>query len=136
MLGQLADLNADDLAMRKKLAQLALRRKDFAAAAHWAQQALYIDVQDVETHRMLAEALVGRQEYVPAGDEYEVAVKLEPKNLSLQVSLADACLHAGRNERARELLHAVVAADKDFPEAAELLKQAEASHKPAEPPKP
>ena len=131
VLGKLAELNADDLAMRKKLAQLALRRNDFPSAAHWAQQALYIDVRDAETHRMLAEALVGRQEYPPACEEYEVAVELEPKTLSLQVALAEAWLHAERSDRAKELLRAVLAADKDFPRAAELLKQAEQPPQPA-----
>jgi tetratricopeptide (TPR) repeat protein len=125
VLARLADRDADDLPMRKKLAQLALRAKDFAAATHWAQQALYIDVQDVETHRMYAEALVGRKDYPAAVAEYETAVQLEPKTGSLQLALADACLRAGRKDRARELIKAILAEDATFPGAAELLKQVE-----------
>jgi Flp pilus assembly protein TadD len=125
VLARLADRDADDLPMRKKLAQLALRAKDFAAAAHWSKQALYIDVQDTETHRMLAEAFVGRQEYPAAVAEYDVAVQLEPKDRSLQLALADACLRAGRTERARVLIKAILAADATYPGAAELLKQVE-----------
>jgi Tfp pilus assembly protein PilF len=76
-LERLAALDPDDLVMRKKLAQLSLKQKDFAAAARWATESLYIDVQDAEAHRMLAEALAGRQEYAAAARERETAAKLE-----------------------------------------------------------
>jgi tetratricopeptide (TPR) repeat protein len=76
-LERLASLDADDLVMRKKLAQLSLKQKDFAAAARWAKESLYIDVQDAESHRMLAEALTGRQEYAAAATEREIAAKLD-----------------------------------------------------------
>jgi cellulose synthase operon protein C len=127
VLARLADRDADDLPMRKKLAQLALQAKDFAAATHWAKQALYIDVQDAETHRMFAEALVGQKDFPAAVAEYEAAVELEPKTHGLQLALADACLRAGRKDRARALLKAILADDATIPGAAELLKQVEES---------
>jgi tetratricopeptide (TPR) repeat protein len=80
VLERLADLDPDDLPMRKKLAQLSLAKKNFDAAVHWAKQCLYIDVQDVEAHRMLAEALSGRNEPAGSAEEREVASKLEKMN--------------------------------------------------------
>ncbi len=76
-LERLSALDPDDLVMRKKLAQMSLKKKDFAAATRWAKESLYIDVQDAEVHRMLAEALIGRQEYAEAAKERETAAKLE-----------------------------------------------------------
>ena len=127
VLARLAERDADDLPMRKKLAQLALSAKNFDAAVHWGEQALYIDVKDVETHRMLGEALVGQKQYPAAVAEYEIAVGLEPDTRSLQLALADACLRAGHKDRARTLVEAILKADPTFPGAAELLKQVERS---------
>ena len=76
-LERLAALDPDDLVMRKKLAQLSLKQKDLGAAARWATESLYIDVQDADAHRMLAEALAGRQEYAAAAKERETAAKLD-----------------------------------------------------------
>jgi predicted Zn-dependent protease len=125
VLARLADRDADDLPMRKKLAQLALRAKNFAAAAHWATQALYIDVKDVETHRMLGEALVGEKKFPEAVAEYEAAVRLEPTARGLQLALADACFRASRKDRARELVRAILKDDAAFPGAKELQEQME-----------
>jgi len=123
VLARLADRDPDDMAMRKKLAQLALARKDFPAAAHWANQALWIDVMDVETHRMFGEALAGKQDYPAAVEEYDIAAKLDPKTPSLRLALADACFRAGKKQRAGELIKAILAADPKYPGAAELQKQ-------------
>ena len=57
VLEQLAALDVDDLPIRKKLTELALTRGHHEQAAHWAREALHIDVMDVDVHRMLAEAL-------------------------------------------------------------------------------
>lgn len=125
VLAQLADGDPDNIVMRKKLAQIALKAKHFDAAEHWATEALYVDVQDADAHRMLAEALVGRKEYASAAPEYETAVELEPTSRAMQFELADAYLRAGQKDRARKLLHEILAAEPDFPGAAELLKEAE-----------
>ena len=93
---------------------------------HWAQQALYIDVQDVETHRMLAEALVGRKDYPAAVAEYEMAVQVGAKNPQPATG-AGRRLPASRQKAiAREnCIKAILAEDATFPGAAELLKQVE-----------
>jgi lipopolysaccharide biosynthesis regulator YciM len=123
VLEKLADLDPDDLAMRKKLAQLSLGQKNFESAVRWAKQSLYIDVQDVEAHRMLAEAFIGRKEYSAAVEELEVAVTLEPKTLSLRLALADAYIRAGQAEKGRGALKAILAADAKFPGAAAMLEK-------------
>ncbi len=128
VLEQLAAIEPDDVLIRKKLASLALASKDFAAAEHWAKQGLYVDVNDVDSHRMLAEGLAGRQEYAAAVEEYATAVKLEPLDLKLQLALADAQMHAGKSDAARKTLDELLKRQADFPGAADLLKQLD-SHK-------
>ena len=64
ILTRLANLDADDALVRKKLALIALNAQDFSAAAKWARQSLYIDVGDVEAHRALAGALMGSKEFL------------------------------------------------------------------------
>jgi tetratricopeptide (TPR) repeat protein len=123
VLVKLVELDPDDLPMRKKLAQLALAEKNYDSAACWAKQSLFIDVQDVDSHETLAEALLGRQEYAAAVEELEAAVKLEPKTLSLQLSLADAYVRAGQTEKGRGALNAILAVDANFPGAAEMLEK-------------
>ena len=56
-LTRLARAEPDDLPVRKKLATMALARRDYAAAADWLNQGLQIDVMDRDLHRMLRELL-------------------------------------------------------------------------------
>ena len=125
VLALLAGGEPDNIVMRKKLTQLAIESKHFEAAEHWANDSLYVDVQDADSHRMLAEALVGRKEYASAVSEYETAAELEPNSIETQFALADACLRAGRADRARKLLQEILAAEPNYPGATELLEQAE-----------
>ncbi len=76
VLAELAMRDSDDVTMRKKLAQLALADKDFAAAAEWSIQALRIDVMDSDAHAMLAAARFGMSDYQAAVDEYEMAIRI------------------------------------------------------------
>jgi Flp pilus assembly protein TadD len=55
-LESLALADPDDAVIRKKLAQMALDRSDFAAARRWATETIHCDVMDADAHRMLAEA--------------------------------------------------------------------------------
>jgi cellulose synthase operon protein C len=123
VLVRLVELDPDDLPIRKKLAQLALKEKNYDSAARWAKQSLFIDVQDVDSHEMLAEALVSRQEYAAAVEEFETAVNLEPGTLSLKLALADACSRAGQTEKGRGVLKAILSADANFPGATEMLEK-------------
>ena len=79
-LARLAKADADDLPVRKKLAQMALDRKDYPAAEDWARQAIEINVIDGDMHRVLAEALAARHNYPQAVEEAETAVELCPND--------------------------------------------------------
>jgi tetratricopeptide (TPR) repeat protein len=121
-LARLARADADDLPSRKKLAELALAREDYAAAADWANQALEIDVLDAEVHRLLASALTGRKQFVPAIEEFETAIELEPSHLPQRFALADACVQAKQAAKARQALDALLKWSPDYPGAAALLE--------------
>jgi tetratricopeptide (TPR) repeat protein len=125
ILAELANADADDLVMRKKLADLALKAHDDVAARKWATEALHIDVMDGDLHRMLAEASMARRDYPASVDEYEVAVKLEPKEPALRFALADACVQAKREARAREVLKQLLELSPEYPGAALLLESLE-----------
>ena len=122
VLAQLAALDADDLPIRKKLAQLALSAGDFATAARWGREALFIDVMDVDVHRLLGEARVGCQDLPQAVEEYEVAVKLDADNASLQLALAEVCLKTDNHNRARQALEKVLELEPGNARAAKILE--------------
>jgi tetratricopeptide (TPR) repeat protein len=79
-LARLAKADADDLPVRKKLAQMALDRKDYPAAEDWARQAMEINVVDGDVHRVLAEALAARHNNPQAVEEAATAVELCPND--------------------------------------------------------
>ena len=119
---RLARADADDVASRKKLAELALARRDDAAAADWANQALEINVMDAETHRMLGQALVGRRQYDRAIEEFETAIELDPSHPQQRLALADACVQAKQTGKARQVLEALLKMVPDYPGADVLLE--------------
>ncbi len=55
-----ADLDPDDLPMRRKLAKLAKNKGDLATAEKYARQGLEIDVLDRECQEVLIESLTGQ----------------------------------------------------------------------------
>jgi tetratricopeptide (TPR) repeat protein len=94
----LAMADADDLVIRKKLAQMALDESDFEAARRWAVDALHCDVEDAAGHRMLAAALEGLKLPAKAVEEYEVAVKLDPDEAESWAGLERAARAAGKDD--------------------------------------
>jgi len=94
----LAMADADDLPIRKKLAQMALDAGDFKEARRWAVDSLYCDVEDAAGHRMLAAALEGLKLPAKAVEEYEVAVKLDPDDSGAWAGLARAARAAGKTD--------------------------------------
>jgi len=121
-LERLAEVDADDLTVRKKLAQLALARKDFAAAADWANQCLQIDVLDAAMHALYARALHELENYGQAAREYQVALELTPENSGLLLPLAKSYAAGKQPEKARNALLRLFEAEPDNAEAAALLK--------------
>lgn len=95
----LADADADDLLVRKKLTQMALARSDFVAARRWAEECLFCNVQDVAAHRMMGEALLGLKQPAEAVEEYAAAVTLEADDPELWAGMLRSA-KAAMNEEA------------------------------------
>ena len=74
-LARYAEIEPDDLPSRKKLAELALERREAAVARRWATEALNIQVEDADVHRLLASALVDLNELDAAIEQFETAIE-------------------------------------------------------------
>ena len=72
-----AQIEPADLPSRKKLAELALERREAAVARRWATEALEIQVEDADAHRLLAAALVELNELDRAIEEFEAAIETQ-----------------------------------------------------------
>jgi Tfp pilus assembly protein PilF len=130
VLARLADADADDAPLRKKLAQLAWDRHDAEATAKWALQAIYIDVQDGDSHRLLALALTAKKDWSRAFEEYDAAVQLLPQDLQLRYTWAEAALAAGQPAQAKLVLDKLLVLEPQFPGAKELAARiAQAAHR-------
>ena len=121
-LAVLARAEANDLASRKELTRLALARRDFEAAADWANQALWIDVEDAEVHRAFAEALAAGHNETQAIEEFLTATELDPTAPAPRLGLAEAYVRAGRTDEARRVLEDLLRLAPDYPGADPLLK--------------
>jgi cellulose synthase operon protein C len=123
-LAMIAANDADDIAVRKVLAERHLAAGDAAAAEKWANECLYIDVYDPSVHVLLAEAQAAGKKYTEAIEEFQIALELKPKKPNdLRVKLAQAQLAAGRRDAAKATLDGVLKADPEHPEAKELLQK-------------
>ncbi len=120
----LADADHEDLAIRKKLVQMAVDRKDYAAAERWAIEGIEIDVMDADLHRVVAESAAARHNYSKAIEEYETAAELKPDDAKLQISLAKTLIEAKRPAEAREVLRRLLQQSPDCPGAKKLLENA------------
>jgi Tfp pilus assembly protein PilF len=117
--------DADDLSVRKVLAQRWLKAGDAAQAEKWAEECLHVDVYDSSVHVLLADALSAGEKYERAVDEYRVALDLKPKKPNdLKVKLAEAQLGLKQDEAARATLDEVLKADPEHPEAKALRAKA------------
>jgi tetratricopeptide (TPR) repeat protein len=123
LLTKLADRDSDQLRYRKKLAEIALEKKDFAAVLKWANQANQINVMDAGVHRLLVAALESTGRVAEAVEEYETIVRLKPDDLEARLALAKACLKTKQPAKARAALEKLLELDADFPGAKELLKE-------------
>ena len=116
--------DADDIAVRKALAERHLAAGDAAAAEKWANECLYIDVYDPSVHVLLADAQAAGKKYAEAIEEFQTALELKPKKPNdLKVKLAQAQLSAGRRDAAKATIDGVLKADPEHPEAKELLQK-------------
>ena len=116
--------DADDIAVRKALAERNLAGRNTAAAEKWAEECLYIDVYDPAAHVLLADAQSALHKFAPAIEEYQTALELKAKRPNdLKVKLAEAQLGLGQRAAAKATLDEILKIDPDHPEAKALRKQ-------------
>jgi len=123
VLVKLAEADPDDLTVRKKLAELARRAGDHPGVERWTQEALHIDVRDVEIHSWRAEALAARGAAAAAAKEYAVAVELDPELPALRLAQAQMHLQASQPDKARAVLKELLEHEPNDRAAAELLEK-------------
>ncbi len=120
-LAMIADNDADDIDVRKVLAERHLEAGHGEQAEKWANECLYITVDDPTYHTVLADALALQKKFAPAIDEYETAIALKPKKVNdIKVKLARAQFDSGKREEAKATLDAVLKEDPDHPEGKAL----------------
>jgi predicted Zn-dependent protease len=125
ILEKLAEADPDDLALRKKLAQLAIEQEDFAAADRWTLEGLHIQVLDANLHAWRAMALGSLEQPEAAAEEFAVAVELSPDEPQLRISHAEALIAADRRAEARAVLKELLKRDAGNESATKLLKSLE-----------
>ena len=125
-LRMIADNDADDIEVRKALAERHLTAGESEASEKWASECLFINVYDPQCHVLLADALSARKKFAEAIDEYQTALTLKPKKAEadqLKVKIAKAQADSGQRDEARKTLDELLKGDPDHPEAKSLLKQ-------------
>jgi tetratricopeptide (TPR) repeat protein len=123
-LAMLAANDADDLAVRKALAERHLARGHAADAAKWANECLYINVYDPTVHVLLADAQAAGKKFAEAIEEYHTALELKIKKPNdLKVKLAQAQLGKGDRDAAKATLDGILKEDPEHPEAKTLREQ-------------
>ena len=119
---ELANNDADDLALRKELTKRFNEAKDGPRAEHWGEECLYIDVYDPECHTLLADAHLVNQKPAQAVEEFDVALSLKPKKPDLiQVRRARALHASGKIAEAKAVIDEILKKDPDHPEAKAAL---------------
>lgn len=120
-LALLAANDADDLDVRRTLAEYHLKLGHAEDARKWATECLYIQVYDPTLHVVMADALTLGNDYAQAVEEYQVALTLKPKKpAEIKVKLAQAQAALGQNDEAKATLDEVLTADPDHPGARKL----------------
>ena len=123
-LAMIAANDADDIAVRKALAERKLADGKPAEAEKWAEECLHIDVYDPVAHVLLADALSARDKFAPAVEEYQTALELKAKGPNdLKVKLAKAQLGQGQRDAAKATIEGVLKIDPDHPEAKAMRAQ-------------
>ncbi len=118
----LAEADHDDLAIRKRLVQMAVDTKDYAAAEKWAIEGIEIDVMDADLHRVVAEAAAKRHNYSKAVNECETAAELKPNDSKVQLALAETLVEAKQPAKAREVLQRLLKRSPGDHDAKKLLE--------------
>ncbi len=104
VLHELALADGDDAVVRKKLAQLALAAGDREEAARWANEALFVNVRDIDAHRLLLAAAAASGDSELICRQWRTLVELEPDQPAHRRGLAEALAAAGDRAAARAVL--------------------------------
>jgi tetratricopeptide (TPR) repeat protein len=112
----------ENLTIQKKLAELALAQQDYAAAAAAALAVIHRDVEDAAAHAALAEARTGQGKLGMAVEEYQTALRLDPKQPDWQAALTKLLLRHGKKDEALAALGRLRELDPKHPQLAELEK--------------
>ncbi|MBX7168345.1 MAG: tetratricopeptide repeat protein [Pirellulales bacterium] len=113
-LEQLAQLDVDNLVVRKKLARLAIERQDWPETLRWARESLYVDVRDVEAHRWACDAALRLDEPETAAWELTFLGELAPDDVALHRALAAAAAQSPRADEVRAALDQIDARSADL----------------------
>ncbi|MGL4461268.1 MAG: tetratricopeptide repeat protein, partial [Planctomycetia bacterium] len=111
VLEKLAGMEADDAAVRKKLADLAVGEGRWKDADRWGREVLYIDVADASAHVAIGKAALGEKRFDKAIEELEIAFKLKA-DAEIRTALVDAYKAAGNDDEARKVQTRAVDAKK------------------------
>jgi tetratricopeptide (TPR) repeat protein len=101
-----------------RLASIALRQHDSAAAITWSQQALQLAPNAVDAHYLLGRASLEAGDLLAAIRELEIAGKLSPASPEVHFNLAKAYARAKMPEKAeqeREIFSRLNAAEENHP---------------------
>ncbi|MGO9340381.1 MAG: tetratricopeptide repeat protein [Terracidiphilus sp.] len=85
-----------------RLASIALRQHDSAAAINWSQQALHLAPNSVDAHYLLGRASLEAGDPMSAIRELEIAGKLSPASPEIHFNLAKAYTRAKMPEKAAQ----------------------------------
>ena len=127
MLEHLVRMDGDDAVARRKLADLALQRKDYAEALRFGRMALEIDVFNPAVHRDVARAYAGLKKTGKAVGEMAVACRLKPDDVKLRLEHARLLDRAGRRDDAVAQVKIALEHSADDLEARKLLDALEKS---------
>lgn len=123
VLERLAELEPDSRSIRKKLADMALAKGDFAPARQWATALIHLDVRDAEAHVQLAVAAVGMKDLAMAAEEYAAAVALDPEKPQWRLAWAEVLLALGKRDEAGRVAEELKQRDDDYPGLEALLEK-------------
>jgi Tfp pilus assembly protein PilF len=125
-LAMIASFDADNIEVRRTLAERYLTEGNGAMAEKWATECLHINVYDPVIHVLLADAQLLEKKFKDAALEYQTALVLKPKRPDdVKVKLAKSQFGAGQRDAAKATLDEVLKGDPEHPEGKALKGEME-----------
>jgi cellulose synthase operon protein C len=123
VLVRLSEVDADDVSVRRKLAEMAIADESWADAVRYARLALHIDVMDPAIHRLLARGYTGLGQHARSAAEWAVALELAPDDAETITELARSEAAAGDRSAAVKRLRELLKTQDDYAPAQKLLRE-------------